>query len=808
MSLAALLETVFLDLRYSIRVFRKNPGFSLAAIVLLALGIGANTATFGILKSVVLTPLPHPESHNLVMVEEVWPSGPGQTSWLNFVELRRRVHSFDELVAIHIRSVNVQSGASSRRVGALEVTANFFQALKAAPLKGRYFIDGDDALGAPRVAVLSEQLWRQSFGSDSAIIGQSILVDGQSCIVVGISPADFRPDPFPSSQLFVPTQPAGPLYSGAVAFVAFGRLKKGVNIEAANSELAVAIQNLRAASPERPEGIGRTARVLPMHKWESTDLTHKLPILSIATTVLLLIVCMNLANLLLTWTMSRRREWATRLALGASRWRVVRQVLALSFVLAIIGSAAGMILAEVGFHSLRRMATYFLPYGTTLQFDTSLLIYSFFLSLATGAIFSIGPALVALRAGNLDLHGSDHGPGISRRQRVFGRFLVSAQIALSMLLACCAGLMFRTLYNLQKQELGFVADNIIEFQTGVNKTDYHDRQVGEAYYLPLLRNLRALPGVMSVGATNALPIGGNPSSENIQAPGHYIPSTTRFALRGVMPGYFRTLGVRMLRGREFTEDDRVGTLPVVVINDVAANLVFGDEDPLGKQLGWGTTVIGVYKSTIQGLRSDARLPEIDLCIMQMVPGSVVYDAWATQPVTIVLRTTLPVSAFQKGIDQAVHQLNPRQGDTTIRTLREDVNQSVAGELFTLRLIAGSGFLALILAALGIYGLMSYRVAGQTSEIGVRMALGASPAAIRRMVLCEAVALITSGIVLGALGAVSVGTFLHSILFRVKTYDPVTLVIVSFVIAAVSLLAAVIPAQRAANMNPVVALRHE
>lgn len=809
MSLTALSESVFLDLRYSVRVLRKNPSFSLAAILLLALGMGANTATFGILRAVLLTPLPHPESGNLVMVEEVWPSGPGMTSWLNFVDLRQQVHSFDELVAVRVRNVNVQKAANSRRVVALEVTVNFFQALKTSPLKGRYFIAGDDVPGAARVAVLSEQLWRQSYGSDSAIIGQSISVDGEPYVVVGVSPASFRPDPFPSTQVFVPTEPVGQVYSsGAVAFWAFGRLKKGTSLKAANNELAVAIQTVRAASPNRANSIGRIARAVSMHQWESTDLTHKLPMLWIATTMLLLIVYMNLANFFLAWMNSRRREWATRLALGASRWRIVCQVLTLSFVVAIAGSAAGIILAEVGFHSLRQILIYFLPYGTTLRLDTSLFIYILFLSLATGVIFSIGPTLIALRAGNLDLHGSDHSPGISRRQRALGRFLVSAQIALSMVLVCCAGLMFRTLYNLQNQELGFLANNIIEFQTAVNKTDFRNNQVGEAYYLPLLENLRALPGVTSVGVTNALPINMNPSSDHIQAAGHFIPSATRFALRGVMPGYFQTLGIAMLRGRGFTEDDRVGSLPVAVINDVAARLVLGDEDPLGQQIGWGTTVIGVYKSTIQGLRSDVRLPEIDLCIMQMVPGSLIYDAWATQPVTIVLRTTVPVSALQKGIDQTIHQLNPRQGDTTIRTLAEDVNRSIAGERFTLRLIAGSGFLALILAALGIYGLMSYLIVGRTSEIGVRMALGASQAAIRRLVLREAIVVMASGIILGSLGALSAGTFLHSTLFRVKFYDPVTLVSVLFVIAVVSLLAAVVPAQRAATMNPVIALRHE
>jgi predicted permease len=804
-----LLESLLQDARFALRMLRKSPAFTTTAVLTLALGIGANTVTFGLLRAVLLTPLPHPQPDRLVMVEEVWTSGAGMTSWLNFIGLRQRLHSFEDFVPLRYRNIDMELASGPQRVNALEVTGDFFHALGGVPLLGRYFVDQDSVAGAPRFVVLSESLWRQSFGADPKVIGRAITIDNDLYSVVGVAPAEFRPDPFPSTRLWIALQPAGPVYSsGAIALFSFGRLKANVSLQNANADLSVAIQSLRAANPDRANSIGLTARAVSMHRWEAKSLAVKVPILSAATTLLLLIVCMNVANLLLAWTTSRRREWATRLALGASRWRIIRQSFILSLLLAATGTIAGIILADACVLTMRHISAYFLPYGTILRLDLHVLAYSLALCVLTAVVFGTAPALTALRASNADLHAWAQMGTPLRTQQMANRLLVSLEIALSMVLVCCTGLMLRTLYNLETQDLGIKTDNVLTFQTSVAEPEYHNRQVGEAYYWPLLQRLRALPGVVSVGATTALPINGNPSSDHIRAAGHFLSPSTRFALRGVMPGYFRTMGILMLKGREFADEDRVGTLPVVVVNDIAARLVFGDENPIGQQLGWGNTVIGVYKSAAQGMHSTERLPEIDLCVMQLMPGTFVYDSWAMQPLTVVLRTANPAFELRGAIRETVRAINPQQQVLNIQTLQDEMDSSVTSERFTLQLIGGAGILALILAAIGVYGLMSYWVTQKTREIGIRMALGASRGSIRQLILWQALPVTVLGIALGIPLALSAGALFRAMLFKVGASDPLTFLAVGGLIAATSLLAAWLPARRATRVDPMIALRYE
>lgn len=803
------IERIWRDVLYAARRFRKRPVFSSIVVLGLAVGLGSNAVIFSVLRATLLNPLPHPHPNELVMVQEVWPIGLGKTSWLTFKSLRQHTRSFEDLVAARYISVNAQRPSETQRINTLEVTANYFTALRSpAPLLGRYFIAGEDDPGAPRVVVLTEGLWRDFYESDHTVIGKSITLDGEEYTVVGIAPRSLRPDPYPETQIWIPIHPIGPMFSGAIVLTTFGRLKPSASEKSANADLYVAIQNIRAADPSRQSLIGQTAVVVSMRRWETSDLSVTLPIIMAALVLFLAIACANLANLLLAWMITRRREWATRLALGASRSRIAQQVLIESFVLALSGVVGGLILAWLSLMALRHFSGRIFPYGTALHLDFSAIAYSLILCILTAAVFGAASTFAALRTVSSDLHASAQDISGARRRQLGGRLLVIFEIASSLTLVCCAGLLLRTFYNLQRQDLGIQVGHVLAFETAAPNADYPKKQIGEAYYLPLLEKLRTLPGVVSAGASNKLPIESGPSTALITAPGHVIPPGTRFALRAVMPGYFQTMGIQMLRGREFTDADRLKRPEVAVINDIAAKLVFGNEDPIGQEIGPGYLIVGIYKFAKQGVHNESRLPEIDRCLMQVLPGSLVYDAWVTQPITVVLRVATEPSSLFNSIREATRQVDPRQPVFNIRTLNEDLNNTLVGDRLTLDVVGTSAILALILAVGGIYGVLTYYVAQRAREIAVRMALGAALRDIVGLIVRQTLQMIVLGIAVGSLGVLWAVRFIRGLLFHVSAFDPTTYLFVGGIVLLTGLTAALVPAVRAAHIDPAQTLKSE
>ena len=808
-------ESVRLDLRYAFRRLRNRPILTATVIATLAIGVGTNAVAASLIHDIFVTPLPHPQAHQLVLVEESWDTGLGRTSWLTFEALRRRTHMFSELVAVRSRSLTVEKPSHSRRYTAMEVTTNYFSALGGEPELGRYFELDDGRQESPRVAVVSDGFWRNNLMGDAGVLGQSIVLDGQLFRVVGVAQQNFRSDPFPNADLWIPMIPVGPIYtSGAVALTAFARLKNGANLKSADSDLDIAIKAIRADDPNRRFYIGSTARVTPMKPWEMSTLASKFELLAVSIALFLIVVCLNLGNLLLASTVARTSEFDTRSAVGASPSRISQLVLAESFLLATIGSLGGVILAAFAFVGLRSLDPTLLPVGVSLKLNPFAWGYAIALAMVAAAIIGAIPAWVAVRTLGENDRQSNHHVSRSKRQQLGGRLLVISELACSLVLVCCAGLLARTFLNLEHQDLGVTLSNVVAFETSASKADYAGKQIGESYYLPLVEHLIALPGVVSAGAINRLPIATGPITDRVSSPGRIVSPSTRFALRAVMPAYFRTMSIPLIRGREFDLNDRPTNVPVAMINDVAAKLIFGTEDPTGQEVAFGPQaypqylIVGVFKSTNQGVHVDERLPEIDLCLMQISPNGIAYDAWVSQPITVVVQVAGAPGSVMNAIPGIAAQIDPRQPVFHLRSMRDEVFRALVQDRLALFTIGSLAVLSLILAVVGVYGVLSYSVARREREIGIRVALGASREEILKLVFWQSAEMLAYGLVIGSLGFLAASRLLRGSLYKVGLFDPTTFACVLVTILISGFAATLVPAWRASKIDPAQNLRSE
>jgi len=804
------LDQVLQDVRYGLRLLRKSPTFTAICVLTLALGLGVNAALWTVVSSVLLRPLSFAHPERLMAIEETFlPAGWGPASPANFRDWREQNRSFAELVPCLERNRNLQGGGEPERITALLAGARLFATLGVEPLLGRTFPSDADSAGAPSVAVLSEGLWRRRFASDPKILGKPIKLDDEWFTVIGVMPAAFQFPVGRQTDVWLPLRlsPQEQQVRGAHHLSVVGRLRPGVTIEAAQSDLRAIARRYVAL---KLEDEGRSVRVLPLRdsivRWARPVLLT----LTGAVAFVLLIACANVANLQLARTARRRQEVAVRAALGARRGRLVQQFLVENLVLSLAGGAAGLALAGLAVRYLARFAAADLPRAAEIHLDFQALGLLAAACLLATIVFGTVPALSAARASARDQlqdgagRGSlGHAPG----QRRLRAGLVVAELTLALMLLVGAGLMVRTLWALQKTSPGFDTSGVLTLHLAAPAKTYADRQVGEALFRPVLERVRALPGVRSAAWIDALPLQNWGINGDFAIAGRppARPGEKPFAeMRTASPHYFETLGIPILAGRDFADSDDASAPAVAVVNRELVRRYFPGQNPLGQRIGWPDldiwfTIIGVVDDVREADLSRPPAPLWHLSYLQT------RNEWLPE-MTLVLRSSGDPLKFVQPVSAAVHGVNPEQPVFGVRTLEEIVDNSISDSRLRLALLGFFAALAVLLAAAGIYGVMSYLVAERTQEFGMRMALGARPRDLLVLVMRQALPQITLGVLLGLAGSLALTRLLSTWLYAVSPTDPVTFAGVTAALVGVALAAVYVPARRAAQSDPMTALR--
>ena len=801
------MTTLIQDLRYALRMLLKNPGFAAVAVFALALGIGANTAIFSVVNTILLRSLPYDDPDRLMVVKEnKLPQFPEfSVSPGNFLDWRKQNASFEKLAAVQGSSYNlVTSDDEPERLDGARVSAGLFEMLGVKPVQGRTFLEEEDQPGHQNVVVLSSNLWKRRFGSDPNIIGQSITMSAASYTIIGIMPPSFQfldrdidlwtPIAFTAAQ----AQQHGSHYISVI-----GRLKPGVTTEQARTEMSGIAARLAEQYPS--SNAGWSTIVVPMQQFEVRDIKPALLVLLGAVALVLLIACANVANLLLARSTARQKEIAIRTALGASRSRVVRQLLTESVVLAVVGGAAGLLLAAWGTRSLLALAPEDLPRVKDVALDGRVLGFTLLVTLITGIVFGLVPALQASRP-NLNETLKEGGRGTTGGHHRIRSSLVITEVAVALVLLVGAGLLIRSFIRLQQVNPGFNTKNAMSANVALPGRKYPNSDQYLSFFTQLIEKIAALPGVVAVGATQSLPIQGDYLvGFNIQGrppdPPGEDKSTNYYA---VTPDYFKAMGIPLLRGRLFTEQDSKNAPRVAVINEAMARTYFSDEDPIGKGINLSQGREGFRE--IVGIVGDVK--QYGLAQPTTLQTYEPYLQMPFSAVTLVVRTEGNPAALSGPIRSEVLALDKEQPVSRIRTLDQIISGSVQQQRFTMLLLGVFAGVALILAAVGLYGVMSYAVTQRTHEIGIRMALGANTGNVLRLVVGHGMLLALIGVAIGLAGAFAFTRVMSKLLFAVSTTDTVTFAGISLMLTGVALIACLVPARRATKVDPMVALRHE
>jgi putative ABC transport system permease protein len=821
----AWLETLWQDLRFGVRMLRKNPGFTAVAVLTIALGIGANTAIFSVVNAVLLQPLPYPSPDRIVSVEGASPARfvPQPTfhfEWENWADHTR---SFTDLAIYETGELNfAATGAEPGRIAAAEVSQNYFDTFGIAPIAGRTFLREEEVQGHASVAVISATLCRR-FGAPQEVLGKTFLMNGKPTVVVGVMPFGFE---FPGKALaWLPTawNPNDEmLLQQALFFSTIGRLKPGVPLSQARQELtgiqAFVRGELEKANPGRKfPGVMRPVKVTSLHDQLVGSSRPALLLLLGAVSFVLLIACADVANLLLARAVQRRREIALRAALGASRLRLIRQALTESVLLSAIGGGCGLFLAYGTLRAVRRFIPPEMLFVKSVGLDSRVLLFLILVSILSGLTFGLFPVLHALR---IDLNEPlKEGAASSPARRSFlGRargFLAVAEIAMALVLLAGAGLLIKSFWRLTNVETGFHAESVISAKITLPFNMYKKNEQLTAFYQQSLQRIAALPGVSAASYVTDLPfgnVGGIMFKVQLEqeTPAHLAKQDDNFSsFYEASPDYFQTMGIPLVAGRTFTESDRAGGPTVVVINKTIAELFWPGESPLGKRISVPTRpvpgqpinwaeIIGVVGDTKHRSLEEKTLPEYFLPMLQNPQSSGF----------LVVRTSGDRATTINAIRQSVAQVDNTLPLSEFVSMTERVSDSVAAPRFRTLLLGVFAGLALILAAAGIYGVMSYNVAQRTREIGIRMALGAGRGAILNLVLGQTLKLTLLGVGIGLVATWGLTQLLTSSLYGVAPHDMLTLAAVSILLAGVAMLASYIPARRAMRVDPLVALRHE
>jgi len=798
-------------------MLRKNPGFTLVAVLTLALGIGANTAIFSIVDAVLLRSLPYPDPDQLVLMFDVplqQPAALSGFSYRDFTECREQNRVFSEMAGNSFHNLTLTGAGEPSIVNTAVVTPEIFPLLNAKPLAGRTLLPEDGKQGAPSVAVLSENLWRSRFGSNPALIGQSIALDMRSFIVVGVLPASFRyPDGAPHQDVWIAIAQDplfGPRMSdpGARVLVGLGRIKPGVSLTQAQAEMNTLGTRLAKQYPAQDSGL--TIRIEPYRQVVVGNVKSGLLILLGAVGLVLLIACANIANLLLSRATSRGREIALRIALGAGRARIVRQLLTESGLLGLLGGFAGVLFAAWGVWTLRPFLPSEVIQISSIHVGGSVLAFTLLLSLAAALAFGLAPALLATPS-NLQTNIKEGGERTGHRGSHHVRsFLAISEISLAMVLLVAGGLVMRSFALVTSVNPGFDPKNVIEAEVSLPQFQYSTPQQWTAFSNELLARLHAQPGLRDSALAAPLPMDrqGEANFEfNIVGNPPLPPGKSTTAdYATVSPDYFRVMRIPLLQGRFFSEQDSPSNPNAAIISETLARRYFPNQDPIGRQMRFGFPPDSNVSREIVGVVGDVR----DVALSRK-PGPMMYVPFAQAPLyggEVVVRSSLSASSVATGIRQAVHSIDKNLPVTDVESFRDAVGASVTQERFRTLLLSSFSGIALILAAIGIFGVISYSASQRTHEIGIRIALGARQRDVLRLILGQGAKLALLGLGTGAVAALLLTRLMASLLYGVSATDPLTFGAVAIVLLGVAVTACYIPARRAMRIDPMVALRHE
>ena len=823
------MDTLLHDLKHSLRSYLKSPGFTLTALATLALGIGANTAVFSVVNAVLLKPIPFPDPDRIVLFMSTSPAGsfPG-CSPAKFQHYREQTSVTQDAAAFRTGVVNLTGGAFPEQLQSGQVSAGFFQLFGAPVIRGRTFTAAEDVPQGPHLALIGEGLWKRRFGRDPNVIGKTISLSGDSYVIIGILGSSFDTSKFgPPREVWMPFQLDPKTIDQGHYFMAAGRLNPGVSLAQAQAKLKLSAQDFERKFP-RALGPNNAFSVTPFGEVFVRDARPILLVLAAAVGLVLLIACSNVANLLLVRATARRREIAIRAAIGAGRGRIIRQLLTESVLLSVAGGVAGLALGLIGIHTLLAVNTAGLPRlgekGTLVGADWRVLAFTLLVSIGTGILFGLIPALQSSRTDlSATLKESSSRAGTGFRQNKVRSVLVIVEVALALVLLVGSALLIRTSLALGAVEPGFDPNNVLTMRMSLSGPRFLKAEGVERLVRDGVTRLPALPGVELASATCCIPLeGGYGLPFNIlgRPPANNSPYTGGGGWKTVSPGYFEVFKIPMKRGRTFAETDDKASRPVVIINEAMAKQYWKNGDPLRDQIliGGGAKnmheladepprqIIGVVADSRDGALNDDPGAEMFVPQAQVTDEINALNVRLT-PMAWVVRTRVAPSSLSSAIQAQLRQVSGLPV-SDVRTMNEVVTVSVSRQRFNMLLMTIFGGSALLLAAIGIYGLMAYSVEQRTQEIGIRLALGAETGAVRNMVVLQGMRLVLIGVAIGIGSAFGLTRFLAAFLFGVNVRDPMAFTAIPIALSCVALLAIWLPALRASRLDPIQALRYE
>jgi putative ABC transport system permease protein len=813
--------TLWKDLQYSVRMLVKNPGFTLVAVVALALGIGANTAIFSVINAVLLRALPFASPERLVAIGSTQTTDPsvfGTLSYPDFTDLRAQSQAFERLAVYRTRGFTmIGEGGAVRLRGAI-AGAELFSILGVNPLYGRTFIPDEDKPGGGRAVILSHSLWQNRFGANPQVVDKTVPINGESYIIVGVMPPGFQfPIEAEPIEMWVnfarDTEDTGAqaisAQRGNRYLDVVGQLKSGVTAAQAERELAGIASQLGQQYPN--DNHGRSVRVTPMLERLTGEISRSLWVIFAAVGLVLLIACANVASLLLARSLNRRREIAVRIALGASRWRVIRQLLTESILLALLGGGAGVLLASFGTDALIAITPEDVLRMREASLDGRVLFFTLSIATLTGIVMGIVPAW---QSSQLDLQSvlKEGGRNLTKGRAMLRRALVVAQVAIAVVLLVGAGLLIQSFARLLRVDPGFDAEHLLTLRVGLSDGVYTKPDQVAGFHERLLADLATVPGVSAYSTVHPLPMVGNIKvgfniEDHPAQSGRDYPYETRLFLVGA--DYFRTMGIALRQGREYTARDRLDSNQVAIINEAFARKFFPDRNPLGQRINPTMSadnrplpmreIVGVVADARSRNLREAPEPEVYLHLPQ-VP--------ATGSFTLLLRTRSDAQSLIGFVREAVAKQDRNVPLSQVRTFEHYLSETLAQPRFNSLLLSVFAGVALLLTVIGLYGVVAYSVSQRAREIGIRLALGARSWDVLKLVVGQGIILTLIGVVIGSVAAMALTRLMRSLLFGVSATDPVTFVLVALALVAVTFAACLIPARRAIKVDPVIALRYE
>ena len=823
-----MLSTLWQDVRYGARMLLKNPGITIVVIIALALGIGANTAIFSVVNTVLLRPLPYAESERLVFLNEKSPVLDEMSiSYPNFIDWRAQNQTFEKMGVYNRASYNLTGTGEAERIVTGQVSADLFSVLRVNALHGRVFTNEEDQPGGTPVVVLSYGLWQRRFGGQTSVLNQAITLNSKSYTVIGVMPESYL---YPSRvEMWVPVgqlsdQPSWKQRGNHPGLYGVARLKPGATFEQAEADMNTIAANLAKQYPDTNSSNG--VRLRPLLEIFVTDVRQALWVIFGAVGFVLLIACANIANLLLARATARKKEMAIRTAVGASRWRIVRQLLTESILLSLIGGTVGLVLARWGVDLILYVSPNAIPRSREIGLDWTVLAFTVGISFMTGILFGLIPAI---QAGDVDVHETlkESGRGTSGRQWLRSS-LVVVEVATTLVLLIGAGLMIRSFYLLQKVNPGFSHEHLTSFSVSLPQKKYATEETRASFYNRLLDNIRGLPGVETAAAASGLPLGNNGWQTSFVVDGQPPPPREQVPLMEaclVTPDYFRAMNIPLLRGRVFSDSDDRSHLagrdlskidenrrPTVALNSIVIDEEFAkrhwpNEEAVGKRIRLGGLDPDAQVLEVIGVVGRVKMESLNQN-SDRVQGYFPFNQVPQGGMTVVIKGASDPNQLISSVRGAVKEIDPDQPIYNPRTMDEIRAESVAPERLNLTLLSLFAGIALVLAIVGIYGVMSYSVTQRTHEIGIRMAIGARPFDVFKMILGDGMKLALIGVVLGLAGAFALTRLMATMLFGVEPTDATTFGAISILLITVALLACYLPGRRATKVEPTISLRYE